>query len=409
MSHQLTKFELKRVIKELKPLRGRHTELVSVYVPGDYNLNEIVSFLTTERSEAENIKSKTTRKNVQGALEKIQRRLREVNKNPENGVVLFCGNVSELEGKTNMKMWEIVPPVPVTSRIYRCDKTFVLEPLKDMVEEKKVYGLISIDRQEGTVAFLKGKSIEIIKTLDSNVPGKIKAGGQSQQRFARNREGLYLTFLSQIAETCQTAFLELLRTGKMMGIIVAGPGFAKDDVVDDHFHGELKDKVIARISTNYAGEDGINEMMDKLKEVLVDSEIAHEKSLVSEFFESLKKGDGKNTYGLIQTIRALEMGAVKKLLVSETLEIKRMQFKCGNCGHVFIEYIRKDKLSKINKKPCSKCGSDTVTIEIDDLLEYLEEKTEEMGSSLHIISTETQEGKRLEQLGGIAAILRYKL
>ena len=66
-------------------------------------------------------------------------------------------------------------------------------------------------------------------------------------------------------------------------------------------------------------------------------------------------------------------------------------------------------MSKINKKPCSKCGSDTVTVEIDDLIEYLEEKTEEMGSSLHIISTETQEGKRLEQLGGIAAILRYKL
>ena len=409
MSHQMSKFELKKLLKELESYRGRHTELVSVYIPGNYNLNEIINFLTSERSEADNIKSKTTRKNVQAALEKIQRRLREVKENPKNGVALFCGNISELEGKTDLRMWEIVPPVPIKSRIYRCDKTFVLEPLREMVQERKIYGLISIDRQEGTVAYLKGKSIEIIKSLESNVPGKIKAGGQSQQRFARIREGLYETFLTQIAEIAKTAFLDKLRSGDILGIIVGGPGFAKEDLVEEYLHGELKEKVLARISTNYAGEDGLNELLYKIKDVLTDSEISQEKNLMEEFFENLKKGNGKSTYGLLQVIHALEMGAVEKLLISESLEYSVIKFKCGNCGHVIVDYIKKEEVENLKNKTCPKCGSEAVIVEEENLVEFLEEKCEETNSKFHLISTETQEGKQLEKMGGIAAILRYKL
>src|SRR3989338_8891075 len=99
--HQMSRYELKRVLKQLKQVRGRATELVSVYVPQEYNMREIISMMDSEQSEAQNIKSKSTRKNVIGALEKIARRLREDPKTPKNGVALFCGNVSSQEGKTD--------------------------------------------------------------------------------------------------------------------------------------------------------------------------------------------------------------------------------------------------------------------------------------------------------------------
>lgn len=61
---------LKKLIKELGGIRGRHTELVSVYVPAGYSLVDVSNQLFQEKGTASNIKSKTTRKNVLTALEK---------------------------------------------------------------------------------------------------------------------------------------------------------------------------------------------------------------------------------------------------------------------------------------------------------------------------------------------------
>ena len=37
--------KLKKLIRELSSIRGRHTELVSVYIPAGYDLNKIISQL----------------------------------------------------------------------------------------------------------------------------------------------------------------------------------------------------------------------------------------------------------------------------------------------------------------------------------------------------------------------------
>ena len=49
--------QLKKFIKELQPHRGRHTELVTVYVPADYDLNKVINQLSQEQGTASNIKS----------------------------------------------------------------------------------------------------------------------------------------------------------------------------------------------------------------------------------------------------------------------------------------------------------------------------------------------------------------
>ena len=53
----LQRFDLKRLIKELQGYRGRHTELVTVYVPAGYDLNKVINQLSQEQGTAENIKS----------------------------------------------------------------------------------------------------------------------------------------------------------------------------------------------------------------------------------------------------------------------------------------------------------------------------------------------------------------
>ena len=62
--------------------------------------------------------------------------------------------------------------------MYRCDQRFVLDPLREMMEVKDVYGLIVMDRREATIGLLKGTKISVSAHLTSGVPGKFRAGGQ---------------------------------------------------------------------------------------------------------------------------------------------------------------------------------------------------------------------------------------
>ncbi|MBI2148046.1 hypothetical protein HYU23_00035 [Candidatus Woesearchaeota archaeon] len=170
-------YKIRKFINELKQYRGRHTEFVSVYVPAGYDLIKIIQHLAQEQGTASNIKDKTTRLNVQDSLERMIRHLRLYQRTPENGIAAFSGNIASQEGKQDIKVWSIEPPVPINVRMYRCDQTFVLGPLEEMMQINEIYGLIVMDNREATIGFLKGKSIVVIRDFTSSVPGKVKVGG----------------------------------------------------------------------------------------------------------------------------------------------------------------------------------------------------------------------------------------
>ncbi|MEM7818944.1 MAG: peptide chain release factor aRF-1 [Candidatus Aenigmatarchaeota archaeon] len=165
------------MVKELEKIRGRHTELVSVYIPSGSNLQEVVNMLREEYSLAQNVKDKTVRKNVMSALEKIIQHLRLFRTTPENGLVVFCGNVSSDPGISDIRIWSLEPPEKLSTKIYRCDQVFVLNPLKEMLREKEVYGLIVLDANEANIGLLKGKSVQELKKIESTVPSKSVKGG----------------------------------------------------------------------------------------------------------------------------------------------------------------------------------------------------------------------------------------
>ncbi|MCD4759383.1 hypothetical protein K8R33_00660, partial [archaeon] len=172
------KRELKKLINNLKGIRGRHTELVSVYIPAGYILTKIINHLSEEQHTASNIKDKRTRTNVQDSLERVIRHLRLFKKTPENGLAVFAGNISEKESQVNIEVFSIEPPDPLNIRIYRCDQTFVVDILEDMLDDKETYGLLVVDKREATLGMLKGKNITELASFTSNVPGKTTKGGQ---------------------------------------------------------------------------------------------------------------------------------------------------------------------------------------------------------------------------------------
>ena len=171
-------FEFKKQVEALKKYRGRGTELISVYITPGYQISDVTSKLKDEYGQAANIKSKSTQKNVQAALERIMHHLKSYDRTPENGVAVFAGNVSEKEGKIDYQLFSVEPPVPLGVQFYRCESTFVLEPLEELMDHACFYGLVVLDGKDATVATLKGKQTRVIKKLHSTAHQKVHKGGQ---------------------------------------------------------------------------------------------------------------------------------------------------------------------------------------------------------------------------------------
>ena len=353
--------KFKKLMKELGSKRGRHTELVSVYVPVGYDLNKITQHLQQEQGTAVNIKSASTRNNVIDALEKMIQHLKLYKQTPKNGLAAFSGNVSEREGQSDVKVWSIEPPVPLNVRIYRCDKTFVLDHLEAMAEDQNTYGLIVMDRRDADIAILKGKKIIHLMSTHSEVPGKMRAGGQSAPRFQRIREAAAIEHYKKVGEYVKEQFLHMKN---LKGVIIGGPGQTKYSFADGPFiTADVKKKIIGIKDLSYTGDFGLQELLEKSADLLAAEEVADEKKIVKEFLEKLSIDPAKVTYGEKQTLKAIEMGAVDRLLLSEALD--------------------------------------------DETIEMFEEKAEEQGTKIILISTDTREGAQLRDLGKIASILRY--
>jgi len=399
-------YEFKRTLQDLSDKKGRGTELVSVYIPHDKQVSDVAKHMREEMSQSANIKSKSTKKNVQSAIEVIIQRLRLFPKPPERGLVMFVGMIPRGgPGTEKMETYVFEPPEPIKTYTYHCNSEFYLEPLEEMLADKDVYGLAVLDRKEATIAVLKGKRIDIVKTLTSGVPGKHKAGGQSQRRFDRLIELAAHEFLKRIGDHMNDAFLAL---PDLEGVILGGPGHTKEDFLKgDYLHHEIKKKVITTVDTSYTGEFGIREVIDKSMEVLTEIDVMREKKLVQRFLQELVADDGLASYGEKQVRDHLQMGAVEILLLSEDVKSQRKTYECNVCGNK-LEKTSKDADAD-EEIVCSSCNESMKISETRDVVDDFVEMAEEVGSEVEIVSTETEEGMQLlRAFGGFGAILRYR-
>ncbi|MBU1252174.1 MAG: peptide chain release factor aRF-1 [Nanoarchaeota archaeon] len=360
----LTKSEVEEIVEELEKHKGRATELITVYIPAGQNIYTVADQLESEKSTAKNIKSTGTRKNVGNALDKITRYLKDYNKTPENGLAIFCGNVSKVEGQDDLQLWDIEPPKPLKMRMYRCDKEFVLEPLKEMLQVTEVFGLLVMDRKEATIGMLEGKKIEVLHKMTSGIPSKVRAGGQSSQRFHRITEGLTKTFYKRIAEEMKSSFFEMKKLG---GIIIGGPIPTKDEFIDgEYLATALRQKIIGRLDIGDSSESGLQELVQKAQDLLMNHEMTLERKDVEKLFLNLGENPAKTLLGEGNARRALQNGAVEILYLS----------------------------SKVPKP----------------LTKELSKMAENTGAEVKVISTETTEGEQFFNLqGGIGMILRFEI
>ena len=404
-------YDLKRQIEELKSCRGKHTELISLYVPPNKQISDVTSYLKNEFSQSQNIKSKTTRKNVLSAIESILSRIKMYRQPPENGIVFFVGHKSIGSDQTEMVAFVVEPPMPISIFLYRCDSEFFVEPLQEMLVEKEIYGLLLIDRRECTVGILRGNRVDLLKYMTSQVPGKHGKGGQSQRRFERLTEIAAHEWFVKCGEKASEIFLN---DESIKGIFVGGPGPTKHYFIDENYlHYEIQDKIVEIFDTGYTDEYGLRELVSAASETMLTLKISQQKNIMKRFLKEVTKAEGSlAVYGESHVRRALTMGGLDTLLLSDGLRKYRITLTCPACHYEEHHTLDEETLSASEPGICPHCATPTkmeITEKID-LIDELSDLADQTGCVVKLISQNSEEGDALfSAFGGIAGIARYPL
>lgn len=212
-------------------------------------------------------------------------------------------------------------------------------------EEKRSYQVLFCLIEKGKADFyiVEESGIKDMSGVEQNIPGKMYADQKEGEDFYKKVK----TAIERSAE-------------EIHDIVLAGPGMEKNKVKN-----LLSDNTQAKVfmqDTSVTGETGLREAIKRggLKKVVEDSRIAEETEVVEKLLEEIRK-DGEASYG--EPVKDLaEQGAVEKLLITP---------------------------EKNRENP------------------ELSKTVEQNGGKSVIIHTDHEAGKRLEKLGGLAALLRY--
>ncbi len=243
---------------------------------------------------------------------------------------------------------------------------FVLRRVKEAVEavRKPKALVVAIEEGEATVAIVSDYDLTIVAQVIQSIPGKRLASKYHDEAVKK--------FFSDVFKVIDE---NMKKVDNLSTIVIAGPGFTKE-----HFlkylvskAPELSGKVIIETASS-GGENAVYEVLRRgvISKVAEEMRVEEELKLMEEFLKRLGQESGTIAYGMEDVEKAVTLGAVDILLITDK------------------------KLRESSREERKK---------LDELLREVEKRR----GKVVIFSANTPAGKQLENFGGIAALLRYKL
>ncbi|KAI7878186.1 peptide chain release factor eRF/aRF subunit 1 [Lichtheimia hyalospora FSU 10163] len=398
-------WKIKRLIKGLEAARGNGTSMISLIIPPDYQLSRMTRMLTDEYGTASNIKSRVNRLSVLSAITSTQQRLKLYNRVPNNGLVLYCGTIVTDEGKEKKVNIDFEPHKPLNKSLYLCDNKFHTEALQELLDSDAKFGFIVMDGNGTLFGTLSGNTRQVIHKFSVDLPKKHGRGGQSAVRFARLRDEKRHNYVRKVAELAIDFFITQDRPN-ISGLVLAGSADFKNELAQsDLFDARLSSKVIRVVDVSYGGENGFNQAIALAAESLSNVKFVQEKQLIQTYFDEISQDSGKFCYGLNDTLTALEMGAVDRLIVWENLDMMRYVIRRPEQELEEIVHVGRDQ-----KQNVLSTNSEAELVDSMPLLEWFTETYKDYGATLDFITNRSQEGSQfVKGFGGIGGLLRYKV
>ncbi len=230
------------------------------------------------------------------------------------------------------------------------------QKLQEAAEKKYSLLICLLDREEAMIALTKKSGYELLTKIKGDVPQK--------GNLTEAKKDFYLELI-KVLEAYQTRH-------NPEKIIVASPAFYKEEVFKRITSPQLKQKVILATCSDVA-QTSFDEVIQRpeLQAALKESRIRQEKILVEELLAEIKK-EHLGIYGWKEVHEAVTAGAVSKLLLTDS-------------------FIQQRKLEK-------------TFAEVNEVMKHVDT----LQGEIHILSSEQEPGKKINGLGGIAALLRYK-
>jgi len=403
-------WKVKKLIKSLDAARGAGTSMISLIIPPKDQVSRASAMLTQEYGTASNIKSRVNRLSVLAAITSTQQRLKLYNRIPPNGLVLFVGTILTDEGKEKKVTFDFEPHKPINASLYLCDNKFHTESLSELLESDSRFGFIIMDGNGTLFGTLSGNTRDVIHKFTVDLPKKHGRGGQSALRFSRLRDEKRHNYVRKVAELAVQHFITNDKVN-VTGLVLAGSADFKTELSQsDMFDQRLVAKVIKVVDVSYGGENGFNQAIELAAESLANVKFVQEKKLIQKYFDEISQDTGKYCFGIDDTLKSLELGAVETLIVWENLDITRYTLR-NAAGEDIVLYVTKEQEKDRERFVDKSTGLEMEqSVEAESLLEWFADKYKEFGANLEFVTNRSQEGAQfVKGFGGIGGILRYKV
>jgi len=272
------------------------------------------------------------------------------------------------------------------------------------------FGFIVMDGNGALFGTLQGNSREVITKFSVDLPKKHGRGGQSALRFARLRMEKRHNYVRKVAETAVQCFITDDKVN-VTGLILAGLADFKTELhQSDMFDPRLQVKVLKRVDVSYGGENGFNQAIELAAETLGDVKFIQEKKLISRYFDEVSKDSGQYCFGIEETLKALEMGAVETLIVWENFDVMRYVLRNTQTQETKTIHLRSDQEKEKTHFQDKETGVELEHVEEMPLLEWFANNYKNFGATLEIVTDKSQEGSQFVRgFGGVGGILRYRV
>lgn len=384
--------------------------MISLIIPPKDQITRVSKMLGDELGTASNIKSRVNRLSVLSAITSTQQRLKLYNKVPPNGLVLYCGTILTDEGKDKKVNIDFEPFKPINTSLYLCDNKFHTEALSELLQDDEKFGFIVMDGNGCLYGTLCGNTRSVLHKFSVELPKKHGRGGQSAARFGRLRLEKRHNYVRKCAEASVSMFITN-DTPNVKGLILAGSAEFKSQLVkSDLFDQRLKACVIKLVDVSYGGENGFNQAIELSQEALQNVKFVQEKKLIAKFFDEIAQDTGKYCFGINDTLKALDLGAVEMLLVWEGLETLRVELRNNQTNEITVLHIHPEQETDRSLFVDKDTGLDLEVIEKQQLIEWFATNYKKFGTTLEFITDRSQEGSQFcKGFGGVGGVLRYQV
>eukprot|EP00048_Salpingoeca_helianthica_P022413 m.18056 g.18056 ORF g.18056 m.18056 type:complete len:439 (-) comp7289_c1_seq1:171-1487(-) len=403
-------WKIKKLIRSLEAARGNGTSMISLILPPKDQISRVQRMLAEELGTATNIKSRVNRLSVLAAITSVQQRLKLYPRVPPNGLVLYCGTILTDEGKEKKVNIDFEPFKPINTSLYLCDNKFHTEALTSLLQDENTFGFIVMDGNGCLFGTLSGNTRDVLHKFTVDLPKKHGRGGQSALRFARLRIEKRHNYVRKVAEEAVRLFIANDKV-TVAGLILAGSADFKTELSQsDMFDPRLVAKLLKVVDVSYGGENGFNQAIELSAEVLANVKFIQEKQLIGKYFDEISQDTGKFCFGVDDTMKALEMGAVETLIMWENLDVIRFTLKEKDGEETVVKFLKPDQEKDKKNFVSATTGNDMETSERITMIEWLATNYKTFGTTLEIITDKSQEGSQFcRGFGGIGGLLRYRV